>query len=84
MFILFFFCFWGGGQRKHVLDKRFDRTITVAFYVIGLFCFCFFWGGGGGGKKSFYVATLKIALRFLKLPFNPQFKYMTFMYQQHM
>ena len=79
---LFFFRGGGGGQRKHVLHKRFDRTITVAFHVVGLFCFCFFFSFSI--FPSFLRCNTEVALRLLKLPFNPQFKYMTFMYQQHM
>ena len=73
----------GGGQRKHFFDKRFDRTITVAIHVIGLFCFCFFFSFSI--FPSFLPCNTEVAsLRLLKLPFNPQFKYMTLMYQQHM
>ena len=59
LFVLFCFLsfFLGGGERKHFLHKRFDRTITVAFHVIGLFCFCFLFPFLF--FQAFYVATLK-------------------------
>ena len=58
--------------------------LSMFCFFLFLFCFVllfFFWEGGGGQRKEIILLT-KIA--HLKLPFNPPFKYMTFMYQQHM
>ena len=80
---------WGGTRKTFSWQRIFDRTITVAFHLIELFCFCscfffflfFFSRLSTLQHWSGVVVTPRLA--HLKLPFNPQFKYMTLMYQQH-
>ena len=57
--------------------------VFLFFVLVSLFVclFVFFLGGGGGGRSKENIFLTKIAN--LKLPFNPQIKYMTFMYQHH-
>ena len=63
-----------------VLFFIFFSLFCFVFFVFFVCLFVFFFGGGGGTSKENILLT-KIA--HLRLSFNPQLKYTTFMYQQH-
>ena len=76
--VFFFFFFGGGGwgtKETCSWQRRFDRTITVAFHVIGLFCFCFFvffiYFSRLSTLQHWSSVTVTPRIAHLKLPFQP-------------
>ena len=82
--IVLFFVFFsgGGGAKKTFSSQKISSDNNSGFpcdwIILFLLSFSF------SIFPSFLRCNTEVALRLLKLPFNPQFKYMTLMYQQHM